>query len=66
AEVRKYCEVEPAAKPLLRAAAQRLQLSARAFHRALKLARAIADLAESDTIVALARSAHDLSRPKKR
>jgi magnesium chelatase family protein len=52
AEVRKYCEVEPAAQPLLRAAAQRLQLSARAFHRVLKLARTIADLAESETIAA--------------
>jgi magnesium chelatase family protein len=52
AEVRRYCEVEPAAQPLLRAAAQRLQLSARAFHRVLKLARTIADLAESETIAA--------------
>jgi magnesium chelatase family protein len=41
AEVRAYCEVEPAAQPLLRAAMQRLQLSARlpprpqtgAYHR---------------------------------
>ncbi len=32
--------------------AQRLQLSARAFHCVLKLARTIADLAESNTIVA--------------
>jgi magnesium chelatase family protein len=52
AEVRRYCEVEPAAQPLLRAAAQRLQLSARAFHRVLKLARTIADLAEAETIAA--------------
>ncbi len=51
AEVRKHCEVEAAAQPLLRAA-QRLQLSARAFHRVLKLARTIADLAEADTIAA--------------
>jgi predicted ATPase with chaperone activity len=36
----------------LRAAAQRLQLSARAFHRVLKLARTIADLAEAETIAA--------------
>lgn len=50
AEVRKYCEVDPAAQPLLRAATQRLQLSARAFHRVLKLARTIADLAEAETI----------------
>ncbi len=36
----------------VRAATQRLQLSARAFHRVLKLARTIADLAESETITA--------------
>jgi magnesium chelatase family protein len=52
AEVRRYCEVEPSAQPLLRAAAQRLQLSARAFHRVLKLARTIADLAEAEIIAA--------------
>jgi magnesium chelatase family protein len=52
AEVRAYCEVEPAAQPLLRAAMQRLQLSARAFHRVLKLARTIADLAGAETIAA--------------
>jgi magnesium chelatase family protein len=52
AEVRQYCEVEPAAQPLLRAAMQRLQLSARAFHRVLKLARTIADLAGAETIAA--------------
>jgi magnesium chelatase family protein len=52
AEVRKYCELDSAAQPLLRAATQRLQLSARAFHRVLKLARTIADLAACDTIAA--------------
>jgi magnesium chelatase family protein len=52
AEVRAYCEVEAPAQPLLRAASQRLQLSVRAFHRVLKLARTIADLAESDVIQA--------------
>jgi magnesium chelatase family protein len=52
AEVRAHCEVEVAAQPILRAATQRLQLSARAFHRVLKLARTIADLAGSKTITA--------------
>jgi magnesium chelatase family protein len=52
AEVRAHCEVEVAAQPILRAATQRLQLSARAFHRVLKLARTIADLAGSETITA--------------
>ena len=50
AEVRAYCAVEPAAQPVLRAATQRLQLSARGFHRVLKLARTIADLAGAETI----------------
>jgi len=52
AEVRQFCEVESAAQSLLRAATQRLQLSARAFHRTLKLARTIADLAGADIIAA--------------
>jgi magnesium chelatase family protein len=49
-EVRSYCPVEPAAQTLLKAAVQQLHLSARAFHRTLKLARTIADLAGSDVI----------------
>src|SRR5215472_14697941 len=50
AEIASFCSVEPAAEPLLKAAADRLQLSARAFHRVLKLARTIADLAGCETI----------------
>jgi len=49
-EVREYCPVEPAAQSLLKAAVSRLQLSARAFHRTLKLARTIADLAGSEVL----------------
>ena len=52
AEVRDFCQVDPSAEKLLKAAMQQLHLSARAFHRVLKLARSIADLAESDTIAA--------------
>ena len=52
AEVRNFCDVEPAAEKLLKAAMQQLHLSARAFHRVLKLARTIADLAESELIAA--------------
>ncbi len=52
AEVRDFCQVDPAAEKLLKAAMQQLHLSARAFHRVLKLARSIADLAESDMIAA--------------
>ena len=51
-EVRKFCQepLEPAAQPLLAAAMEQLGLSARAFHRVLKVARTIADLADSDAI----------------
>jgi magnesium chelatase family protein len=52
AEVRECCHVEPAAEKLLKAAMQQLRLSTRAFHRVLKLARTIADLAGSETIAA--------------
>ena len=51
-EVRRFCAAEPAAQGLLRAAMIQLHLSARAFHRVLKLARTIADLAGADTITA--------------
>ena len=49
-EVRQYCVVDEAGKNLLRAAMQQMQMSARAYHRILKLARTIADLAGSDNI----------------
>jgi magnesium chelatase family protein len=52
AEVRDFCEVEQSAEKLLKAAMQQLHLSARAFHRVLKLSRSIADLAGSETIAA--------------
>ena len=51
-EVREFCDVEPPAEKLLKAAMQQLHLSARAFHRVLKLARTIANLAECDVIAA--------------
>jgi magnesium chelatase family protein len=50
AEVRDFCQVNDAGKSLLRAAMQQLHMSARAYHRILKLARSIADLAGSDSI----------------
>ncbi len=49
-EVRATCGLEPAAQALLRAAMERMQLTARAFHRVLKVARTIADLAGAETI----------------
>ncbi len=51
-EVREYCQTEEDAKGLLKAAMKQLYLSARAFHRILKLARSIADLENSDIIKA--------------
>jgi len=50
AEVREYCAVDEAGRSLLKAAMQQLAMSARAFHRVLKLARTIADLAGSSDI----------------
>jgi magnesium chelatase family protein len=50
AEIREFCHVEDDAQSLLQAAMKQLYLSARAFHRILKLALSIADLEASDTI----------------
>ncbi len=50
AEIREVCVLEDAGKGLLRAAMQQLHLTARAYHRILKLARTIADLAGSPSI----------------
>jgi magnesium chelatase family protein len=44
AEVREHCPLDDAGRALLRAAVQQLGMSARAFHRILKLARTISDL----------------------
>ena len=51
-EVRDFCQTDPSGEKLLKAAMQQLHLSARAYHRVLKLARTIADLAESEMILA--------------
>ena len=51
-EIRDLCKVESAAQGLLQAAMKQLYLSARAFHRILKLALTIADLEGCDTIKA--------------
>ncbi len=50
AEVRQFCELDETGRSLLRTAAQQLQLSARTYHRLLKVARTIADLAGSERI----------------
>ncbi|HET9999959.1 MAG TPA: YifB family Mg chelatase-like AAA ATPase [Ktedonobacteraceae bacterium] len=51
-EVREYCQPDAPGERLLKAATQQLHLSARAYHRVLKLARTIADLAGSESIMA--------------
>jgi magnesium chelatase family protein len=50
AEVRRFCELDEAGRGLIKAAMRQLNLSARAYHRVLKLARTIADLAEEERI----------------
>jgi magnesium chelatase family protein len=50
AEVRQHCGVDGAGQALLRAAVVQLHLSARAYHRVLKVSRTIADLAGSEAI----------------
>jgi len=51
-EIRKYCPVDDSGQNLLKAAMNQMHLSARAFHRVLKLARTIADLEECEVILA--------------
>jgi predicted ATPase with chaperone activity len=49
-EIRHYCQPSPEGQRLLNTTLRQMQLSARAYHRILKLSRTIADLAGSDTI----------------
>ena len=49
-EVRRHCRQTPEIAELLRSAVDRLGLSARAWHRVLKVARTIADLAAAEQI----------------
>jgi magnesium chelatase family protein len=49
-EIRQFCKLQDEGQRLMRAAMTQLNLSARAYHRILKLARTIADLAGSDEI----------------
>lgn len=50
ADIKKHANLTPEAKELLDLAAQRMELSARAYMRSIKVARTIADLENSDTI----------------
>ncbi len=51
-EIDRLCAPDPAGEALLKQAITRLNLSARAFHRVLKVARSIADLAGTETVAA--------------
>ena len=51
-EVEKLCAPDRNGEELLKRAINRLNLSARAYHRVLKVARSIADLARSEAISA--------------
>lgn len=49
-EIDRYCRPDQAGEDVLQLAMQRLNWSARAYHRVLKVARTIADLAGAETI----------------
>ncbi len=52
AEIRQFCKLDGAGEALVRAAMGQMNLSARGYHRVLKLARTIADLAGCESIQA--------------
>ena len=49
-EIKKYITLTPGQKEMLRRAHEKFGLSARSYHRVLKLSRTIADLAGSENI----------------
>ena len=50
AEVRQFCALDETGQALMKTAMNQLQLLARAYHRVLKLARTITELAGSESI----------------
>ncbi len=50
-QIRKYCQLDAASLELLKTAMERLNLSARAYDRILKVARTIADLEHAEDVV---------------
>lgn len=53
ADIRKYCRLGPTEQRLLSTAINKLNLSARGYHKILKVARTIADLDKSENITAM-------------
>ena len=49
-EIKRFCKIDEASKDLVKTALERFGLSARAFHRILKVARTIADLEGAEEI----------------
>ena len=49
-QIKKYCQTDSAGESLLRNAVDKMSLSARGYHRVLKLAKTIADLAGEENI----------------
>lgn len=53
AEIERFCRLDGAGEAILRRAVERYRLSARAYHRVLRLARTVADLAGSEAVRAV-------------
>ena len=51
ADVQRFCRIDQDGRDLMRAATRQMDLSARAYHRTLKLARTIADLAGDERVL---------------
>ena len=52
-QIRKYCNIEPAAEMILKRAFESLAMSARGYDRVLRVARTIADLDKKESISAI-------------
>ena len=63
-EIRQFCKLPEDAQSLMRAAMSQFNLSARAYHRILKLAHTIADLAECEEILSVHLAKSLQYRPK--
>ena len=50
-QIKKHCQLDSAGQEILKTAVQNLRLSARSYHRILKLSRTIADLNGSPNIL---------------
>ena len=50
-QIKKYCQIDRTGESLLKNAVDKMNLSARGYHRILKLARTIADLSNEENIL---------------